>query len=60
MKTLRIVQNIVHNKFITRIRPEIKHPNKPPTYNKNNIIQDIKTVKYTYPYTPIISALIPK
>jgi len=60
MKTLRIVQHIVHNRFITRTRPEIKHPNKPPTYNKNNITQDIKTVKYSYQYSPIITALIPK
>lgn len=62
MKTLRIIQNIVHNKFINRTRPEIKHLVKPPTYTTNNIKHDVKNIKYSYsyPYTPIITALLPK
>jgi hypothetical protein len=62
MKTQRIIQNIMPNKFINRTRPEIKHSVNIPIYTTNKTTHDVKNVKYTYsyPYTPIISALILK
>ena len=68
MKTLRIVQNIVHNRFINRTRPEIKQQFNSSQLIKNKTIKDNTTenntlnvnYSYEYPYVICIHALIKK
>ena len=68
MKTLHIIQNIVHNRFINRIRPEIKQQINSSQLIKNKTTKNNTTennaqninYSYEYPYVVCIHALIKK
>jgi len=63
MKTLRVIQNIVHNRFINRTRPEIKQSiNNKQSIKDNTIKNNVQNINYTYeyPYVVFIHALIKK